>query len=328
MRRRRFLFAAVLAVAGGLIAPSTSQAAFLLKFDSTNASGAHSVTLNLSGTNDGNPNTIDVVSGSGASGAGWKYDVASISQAGDFTTVSFVNMDVFGYVISFSISKTNAPDGNPGDLLLNNFSAERYTAYGTSNVTNGGAATSTQNGAVYDSKTVTTGANRVAASNARALSGDNLAVTLTATDYHLPPSQTVMESRFTGSFDNSAGSTSQAVYSSIYDRNNTLFGAVTSLIHSDTLTKGGSLPGETDTPITPAGTSQYSITNKLALTNIQTSSLQTGFTKGLNGASVQTTITGPVAAPAPAGLILVAGIVPFIGLLRRRLRAAAPAVAV
>jgi len=136
-------------------------------------------------------------------------------------------------------------------------------------------------------------------------SADTLKISLTATDYDLPDPQKVMRTGFTLQAPNaSAGSISLTSY---YDSTNSLYGTGA----SNNMT--ASLPsnvGSTEKFATlGSSTGTYSLTNVIDLSNLN---------KG--GSINQGTITTTVIAPAPPGLVMLVGALPFFGLLRRRLR--------
>jgi len=135
----------------------------------------------------------------------------------------------------------------------------------------------------------------------------SLLIAISADSYTLPTPQKVLTSTISGNFGAGTGLVTEAAY---YDPSNTLFGsgAGTTSVSVSNSTAGSPILGTSPSaPILTTG-SPFSMTNGLLLTNLSA------------GGFYSTTEDSTVLAPAPSGFILAATMVPFFGLLRRRLR--------
>jgi hypothetical protein len=269
MSRWRFLLTAVLAVAGGVLAPATSRAAFLLKIT---ASGSISpFQLDLTGADTGFP--------------------VGITGGGSYTlgTDPFNNRTVSGTFgnYTFQLTATNnvpgtSPNG-PGTLVLTSVTINHNTS----------------------------------------TTADAISISLTGTGYTNPTSPLRAFSTAFGEAPPSGGGVAgngTDVFTSIYDPNNNAFGvpgstsngSTTSLSWTTTPTANQQSNNQSTNLI---GAFTYSLTNTISITNAGSGRILTEGTATSN-------VANAVAAPAPSGLILAAGALPFVGVLRRKFRAA------
>ena len=129
-------------------------------------------------------------------------------------------------------------------------------------------------------------------------------MSLTGTFFNLPVPQKELITDLTAL---AGGTTGTVVLSGTYDSTNTAFGS--GVTNSATVTLPQPAFSQTLSSVLGGSTGDYSITNV-----INVSGLGAGQTVG--NLSIESTVV----APAPAGLILAATALPFVGLLRRRLR--------
>lgn len=154
-------------------------------------------------------------------------------------------------------------------------------------------------------------------------SEDDLTIALTATGYNLPGVQRELDSNFAARLNTLAGTTPIIDFRSSFAVGNNPFGGD---INNLATTEGSNFgPVSPQTPYSSSAVSSLnSNTSTYSLTNVMTiTGLGFGVSNRLDQGGVSSLVT-PEAVPAPAGLILVAGAVPFLALLRRR-RGAAPA---
>jgi len=237
--------------------------------------------------------TIDLstlASGSGGGGSNpspYTYTFFLREQVDGTTTAVFTNLDFAGYTISAATNINNLPGAlNGANLSLNGLTVSRDT---------GGA------------------------------SANDLKISLTATGYTLPGVQKDLDSNFAARLNTLATTIPTIAFQSSFDSTNTAFGATT----SNTATTAGSNfgPVAPQTPYSAVGlTALNTNAGTFSLTNVVTiTGLGFGVPNRLDQGG-DSSVVRPQAVPAPAGLILIAGAVPFLALLRRR-RAAAPEVA-
>jgi len=294
MLHRRWILAAFVAVVAGLASPMTSKAAFRfhLKLESTGKTTADLDLLTIPATNVG------------AINQGYSYSGHSLTDLdpgpGNLWQSAFFNIDYFGYNLQFVIAKTNSPDGDPAQLILQSATITRSQRYAA----NTGAAT-------------TSGAQFSAA---------NLKFTVSATDYYKPEGDRLLGSHFAGQFNmasNALGAT--AKFTSTYDSQNKLYGIGGS---PESYTETNSInnmvgPLNSQTAFSP-GTHWQDVTSgpgTFSLTNtVQLNGMGFGINNTYTGDLLDTGVISPV--PAPPGLILAATALPFFGLLRRRLKGA------
>lgn len=154
-------------------------------------------------------------------------------------------------------------------------------------------------------------------------SEDDLTIALTATGYSLPNPQNMLDSNFGARLNTLAQTIPLVDFRSSYAAGNNPFGGDFSNLAT---TEGSNFgPREPQMPFSAVGQSSLnSSTGTYSLTNVVTiTGLGFGVSNRLDQGGVSSLVT-PEAVPAPAGLILVVGAVPFLALLRRR-RGAAPA---
>jgi len=249
-------------------------------------SGGQSATIDLAALSTGGPG------GPGPGPNGYTYTFFFKENVDGTTTATFTNLEFAGYTISSSTNITNQPGALAGgNLSLNGLTVSRDT---------GGA------------------------------SANDLKISLTATGYTLPGVQKDLDSNFAARLNTLAQTIPTVAFQSSFDSTDTAFGATT----SNTATTAGSNfgPVAPQTPFSAVGLSAlnssaatYSLTNVVTITG-----LGFGVPNRLDqggASSLVTPSSGQFSTvPAPAGLILIAGAVPFLALLRRR-RAAAPEVA-
>jgi len=154
-------------------------------------------------------------------------------------------------------------------------------------------------------------------SNTTILNGNatkgNLTISTSATGYNLPVPQAALNATFSGAYF--VPGTATATATATYSASNTLFGTGITV----TSPTGTSISGS-GTQLLGQASNTYSLTDTISLKGIGT-----GLFNEFNGGNVGADV---VPTPAPAGLILAATMVPFFGLLRRRLRQmATPVVA-
>ncbi len=154
-------------------------------------------------------------------------------------------------------------------------------------------------------------------------SEDDLTIALTATGYNLPGVQKTLDSNFGARLNTLATVTPIVDFRSSFAVGNNPFGGdISNLATTEGSNFGPQSPQEPYSKSMVSGlnstTSTYSLTNVVTITG-----LGVGLSNRLDQGGVSTLVT-PEAVPAPAGLVLVAGAVPFLALLRRR-RGAAPA---
>jgi len=240
-----------------------------------------------------NTATIDLdalANGSGTGGSGgsaYSYGNFFRSSMEGTTTATFANLVFGGYTIAAVTNITNTPGSAfGGNLSLNGLTVIRNT---------GGA------------------------------SEDDLTISLTATGYNLPQFQNSLDSNFGARLN--AGSPVVPIidFRSSYAVGNNAFGDD---VHNIATTEGTNFgTGIGNEPFSAvASTSLNSATGTYSLTNVVTI---TGLGFGVNNRLDQggeSSVVTPLAVPAPAGLILMAGAVPFLALLRRRSRPADRAV--
>ena len=152
-------------------------------------------------------------------------------------------------------------------------------------------------------------------------SASDLTFSLTASGYTQPGVQNELDSNFSARLNTLAQTTPVIDFRSSYATGNDPFGEDI----TNTATTAGSNFGPV-APQTPFGVSAVrslnSATGTYSLTNVLTiNNLGVGVANRLDQGGVSTLVT-PQAVPAPAGLILVAGALPFLALLRRRSRPA------
>jgi len=154
-------------------------------------------------------------------------------------------------------------------------------------------------------------------------SADDLTIALTASGYTQPGLQRSLDSNCGARLNTLPQTTPIIDFRSSYAVGDTPFGDDT----SNTATTAGSNFGPT-APHEPfgtfaqtslnAGAGTYSLTNVVTVTGL---GLGVGNRLDQGGVS---TLVRPLSAPTPAGLVLVAGVVPFLALLRRRSRSVEP----
>jgi len=209
--------------------------------------------------------------------------VSFTSAFSDGQNANFVNLTFAGYKIFLQGDITNTPGNSQlGTLQLNNL-----------------AITNQSN---------TAGAGGL---------GTDLIISLTATDYTAPgtPGQRNVNSAFTAIFGGQATANSGIKLETFYDEDN---GEFTAQADAEVY-KGvqfiapvGS-DASSGSPLGNGGNAVgggYSLTDKITISGLATGGV-------ITQASAEVDVT-PV--PAPAGLILVATVVPFFGLLRRRMK--------
>lgn len=151
-------------------------------------------------------------------------------------------------------------------------------------------------------------------------SQDDLTISLTATGYDKPSVQKSLDSNFGARMNTAASVVPTVDFRSSFAFGDVEFGDDV----SNTATTQGSgfsalMPySSTASTSLGANTGSYSLTDVVTITG-----LGFGRDNRLDQGGVSALVT-PQLVPAPAGLILVAGAVPFLGLLRRRMRAAQP----
>jgi len=148
-------------------------------------------------------------------------------------------------------------------------------------------------------------------------SAEDLTVALTATGYNLPSVQKSLDSNFGARLNTLAQTTPVIDFRSSYATGNNPFG--------DDVSNTGTTDGSNFGPRAPqepystssqtslnSGTGTYTLTNVVTITGL-------GFGVGerLDQGGSSALVT-PLSVPGPAGLVLVAGAVPFLALLRRR----------
>jgi len=240
-------------------------------------------------TSGANPSdTFDLnalASPSSGSGAGFTYNGFNRTVTPPFTETSTIDLWYRGYHIVAAATLTNAPLGNPGELRLGSVTISRS--------------------AEYDAFGVGTGSGT--------LSVADLKIELTADGYTLPGSPRLMNVRFSGQWALTAGPGGVATFSAVYDNTNTLFG--TNVSQSVTASADVVNPAFSTNVagLSAPGSSTYSLTQTMTFTGFGI-----GIPNGFQGGNSDVTITA--ATPAPAGLVLVASVLPFVALLRRRLR--------
>jgi hypothetical protein len=153
-------------------------------------------------------------------------------------------------------------------------------------------------------------------------SEDDLTISLTATGYNLPGVQRELDSNFGARLNTLASTTPIIDFRSSFAVGNNAFGGdISNLATTEGSNFGPRAPQEpySESLVSSlnANTTAYSLTNVVSITG-----LGFGVNNRLDQGGVSTLVT-PQAVPAPAGLILVAGAVPFLALLRRR-RVASP----
>jgi hypothetical protein len=136
---------------------------------------------------------------------------------------------------------------------------------------------------------------------------DPLTVSISANNYNAPPLVGTVDTRLDGRFSSTAtGSVGTGTLESYFNTSNALFGTTT-LVGSTSFTP--SAPANAFySAIQPGYSGTYSLTTILTFDDMSVNDIVEG------GATTNALV------PAPAGLILAATAVPFVGLLRRRLR--------
>jgi len=152
-------------------------------------------------------------------------------------------------------------------------------------------------------------------------SASDLKISLTQTGYTQPGDQKSLITDFTVQAQNATSATGrQVTLNSYYDSNNAAFGE-SGPSNTMMVLLPQSVPASTKktTGLSDLGGS-YSITNTILIDNLGFGSSE-GLTQG--------TVSSTVVAPAPNGLVMLAGALPFAGLLRlrRRGQTATPATA-
>lgn len=150
--------------------------------------------------------------------------------------------------------------------------------------------------------------------------GDPLTIAVTQTDFTLPTDNVMVGLTGSGNFGSGANPNASATLTSLVDLGNTAYGqnADSSQLRSASATLG----------TVGSGTGVEAFSNPFAITNpysITTTMMVSGLGVGqsVSGLNAETLVH----APAPAGLVLAAGAVPILGLIRRRFREApTPAV--
>lgn len=148
-------------------------------------------------------------------------------------------------------------------------------------------------------------------------SADDLTIALTATGYNLPSLQKTLDSNFAARLNTLAQTTPIIDFRSSYAVGNNEFGGD---VNNLATTEGSNFgPVAPQTPFSAVGQSSLnSATGTYTLTNVVTiTGLGFGVSNRLDQGGSSALVT-PLAVPAPAGLILMAGAVPFLALLRRR----------
>jgi len=238
-------------------------------------------------TSGSNTVTIDLENVPASNSAnGYTYQTFFLDQTEGVSTAVFGNLKFGGYTISADTNVTNKPgDAQGGNLSLNGLTVTRDT---------GGS------------------------------SEDDLTIALTATGYTAPKLQKTLDSNFDARLNTNATVTPIIDFRSSFAFGDVEFGEdISDKTTTEGTNFGPKLPFEpfSESMSTSLGTNTgtYSLTNVTTITGL-------GFGKDnrLDNAGVSSLVT-PQLVPAPAGLILVAGVVPFLGLLRRRMRAAQPA---
>jgi len=227
------------------------------------------------------------------------YDTATfdVSASGQVTVSGNYNPNNLHYNPgTFSVSPGS---GNTTNLVIVGLSLDGYSIVATS-------AASNQPGTLTQASLDTSGFGVTNTNvNQKAFGGQN-SVTLTISDgpYQNPLGPTTMVSNLTGSIGQGNSGIVLSGGATYKDSNGNVVGSATPA--SYTLTS--------NSPGTNGYSNVINSTNGFTLTNsITVSGLTTG---ELNNIALSTTLS----TPAPSGLILAATMVPFFGLLRRRLR--------
>lgn len=287
MLRRKFLSAAVLAVAAMVALPPPSQAAFntfRLKLES--GSSTLIVDLKTIGANASSEDAPVVLAGSSAGfadGTG-RLDSAFFVDYSKFTAAGLNNagFDVLkfaGYEITFESEANNLPGTSTRGVL------------------------NLRNGTVFNDTATA-----------------DLKISLTALEYEKPTlaQGRNFEANFTGILSTQIGTNlgasveSHAYFDQHSENSGTEFSTGTIDLTETFVTTGGDF-GNGNAPV-PGGNAppptHYTLTNTILIKNLAQQSV--------TGTLAVEAVVTPV--PAPAGLILVATVVPFFGLLRRRMK--------
>jgi len=152
-------------------------------------------------------------------------------------------------------------------------------------------------------------------------SEDDLTIALTSTGYTQPNPQSSLDSNFAARLNTLAQTTPIIDFRSSYAIGDNPFGDdVSNLATTEGSNFGPVAPQEPFSAVASTGlsgnTSTYSLTNVVTITG-----LGFGVANRLDQGGSSSVVT-PLSVPAPAGLILAAGAVPFLALLRRRSKAA------
>jgi hypothetical protein len=222
-------------------------------------------------------------SGTSETGEAYSYVFFYLKTEEGTTTAVFTDLKFAGYTIDADTNITNSPGSDKGgNLSLNGLTVTRD---------NGGT------------------------------SEDDLTIALTATGYDKPDLQDTLESNFGARLNTLADTVPLIDFRSSFASGDNEFGDD---ISNTTSTFGSDFDAlkpfsEGQSSSLGANTTTYTLTNVLTISGL-------GFGKDnrLDNGGVSTLVTPSLvvqAVPAPTGLILALGAVPFLGLLRRRLRA-------
>ena len=162
--------------------------------------------------------------------------------------------------------------------------------------------------------------------NSSTAANGTLSIELTATNYTSPTPQATLSTTYSAAFANNVVFVNAAIKtqlptvteSSYYDNTNTAFGMGGQGTSVASTSPGSGIALVTHSTGLPSTSGMFSMTDVLSL-----SGMGTGFSNELTSGSISATVY----APAPTGLILAVTMVPFFGLLRRRLRGMAKPVA-
>lgn len=231
----------------------------------------------------------------------------------------------FRVTVQYGAAYGTSAAGTLNDLDITTLSAPYYTTpSGNDKTFEPGAITATSGGGTYTISLIAGYANTpgtasdsylqltsLSVTHSGTVNQDLLTISITATDFTLPTSPVSLQSKLSGNFANTSA-TGSAKYESWFDGTNANYGTATAIVSPVfTLFPSGSAGGTYFADGTFANS--FSLTSQVTIK---------GLSNGRNNAFVSGGISTDVvtATPAPAGLILVATAVPFLGLLRRRFR--------
>jgi hypothetical protein len=227
--------------------------------------------------------TVDLTSGliAYAGGATASADPISVITGAGQATV--LNAKLNNYVIQAVLAQSNSPGLQTGATL---------------GLTGVNVVRSSSTGDVVSGNALNNGA---------------LSISLTATGYTSPNPQKTLSTTYSASFMPTAtiAGLGMVTESSYYDASNTPFGTGGQGSNASSSSGGAAIGGVTIPTALPGGSGTFSMTNKISIS---------GMGVGNDYALASASVSSAVYAPAPSGLILAATIVPFFGILRRRMR--------